>query len=69
MLSYDMVVPCIIPNSLYMYALEAEDRWGYLYATGVNLFKHYSKISLQQEILLQRDSYDNCVDDDNIVSC
>ena len=35
----------------------------------MNLFKHWSKIYLQQEIIFQRDSYDHCVDDEDIVSC
>ena len=51
------------------YALEVEYCCGNRDATEVNLFKHLYKISLQQALLFQRDSYDHFVDDEDIVSC
>ena len=59
MLAYDMMAPFIIPYFIDEYSLEAEDSWGDYDDTGLNLIKHWSKISLQQEILIQRDSYDH----------
>ena len=35
----------------------------------MNLFNHWYKISIQQEILIQRDSYDTCVNGEDIVGC
>ena len=68
-LSYDMMAPFIIPDFIDEYSLEVEDQRGYFYATGVNLFKQWYKISLQQEILFQRYSYYHCVEDEDISSC
>ena len=51
------------------YELEVEYLWYNHSETGVKLFKHWYKIYLQQEIMFQRDSYDNCVDDGDIVNC
>ena len=59
MLAYDMMAPFIIPYFIDEYSLEVEDSWGDYDDTSLNLIKHWSKISLQQEILIQRDSYDH----------
>ena len=68
-LSNDIIAPFIVLDLVYKYALEVEDLWGDRAAPGMHLFKHWSKISLQQEILFQRYYYDNCVDNEDIVSC
>ena len=69
MLAHDIMAPFIVPYLLDEYALEVEDLWGNRGATVVNLFKQWSQISLQQEILFQRYSYDHCVDNEDIGSC
>ena len=58
-LAHAMMAPFIGPDLLDYYALEVEDLWGDYSATGVNLFKHWYKTSLQREILFQRGTYDN----------
>ena len=68
-LAYEMMALFIVLSLIDDYALEVEDLWGYCYEIGVNLFKHLYKISLQQEILFQRHSYDICLNDVDIVSC
>ena len=68
MLAYDFMAAFVVPYFLNSYALEVEDRWVDFAATGMNLFKYWSKISLQQEILLRMDSYDHCVNDEDIFS-
>ena len=60
--TYDTMAPFIILYLIDGYALKVEDIWGDCSATGVKLFKHWSKISLQQEIIFQRDSYDHCIE-------
>ena len=65
---YYTMATFIIQYFLYEYALEAEDFWGEHAATGMKYFKHWYKISLLQEILFQRDSYTNCVDNEDISS-
>ena len=67
-LDYDIMSPFIVTYLIDEYALEVEYLWGDRSDTGVNLFKQSSKISLQQKILFQRDLYNNCVDDYDIVS-
>ena len=67
-LDYDKMEPFIIPYLPNDYALEVEDIWGN-FAIGANLFKKWSKISLQQATRFQRNSYDHCVDDEDTVSC
>ena len=68
MLDYDIMEPFIVPDLLNEYDLDVEYFWGDLNKTGMNLFKHWSKISLQQATLFQRYFYDNCVNDEDIVS-
>ena len=68
-LAYDMMAPFIIPYLLDEYAPEVEYFWGNRDTTGVNLFKHWSNISLQQAILFQRGSYGHCVNNADIVRC
>ena len=46
-LDYDIMAPFIIPDLVNEYELEVEYLWGNLSAIGINLFKHWSKISLQ----------------------
>ena len=68
-IAYDMMSPFIIPYFLNIYDLKVKYLWGNHAATGVNLLKHWYKISLQQEILFKKHSYDNCVNDEDIVRC
>ena len=68
-LAYDIMAPFIVPYFLDEYALEVEDCCGDRSDIGVKMFKHWSKISLQQAIMFQRDSYHRCVDNKDIVSC
>ena len=67
-LVYDMVENFIVLYLVDDYALKVEDFWYNHAAIGVNLFKEWSKIYCQQAILFQRDSYDNCVENEDIVS-
>ena len=67
-LDYDMMKKIIPPDFLDEYALEVEFCCGDCDTTGVNLFNHWSNTSLQHEIIFQRDSYDNCVKSEDIVS-
>ena len=48
-IDYDMMGPFILPGFLDNYFFEVEYCWGYSasIAIGVNLFKHWSNISLQ----------------------
>ena len=66
---YDTMAPFIVPSLLNEYAFEVEYRWGDCSATWVNLYKNWYKITLQHAILFQRYSCDNCVNDEDIVSC
>ena len=68
-LAYDTMASFIVPYFIYEYSLEVEYLWVDLDATGVNLFKQWYKIYLQQEIPFQRDSYDNFFNDEDIVGC
>ena len=69
MLSYDIMalfVVLALPNE---YALDVEYWWGCCDDTGVNMFKPWSNISLQQKIVFQRDSCDHFLNNEEIVSC
>ena len=68
-IAYDMMATFTVLDLVDEYDLKLENLWGDHYATGVNLFKHWSKISLQKSILFQSYSYDNCVYDEDIISC
>ena len=71
-LAYDMMAPFTCLDQLYEYSLKIEYFWGDNSDTGVNLFKHWYKISLKQAesqaIMFQIDLYDHCVYDEDIVS-
>ena len=54
-LAYDTMTYFIIPEFLGDYALDVEE--GDRAATGMYIFKKWSKICLQHKILFQRDSY------------
>ena len=56
-------------HHILLTTLKVEYFWVDRAATGVKIFNHYSNISLQQEILFQRDLYDHCVNYEDIVSC
>ena len=68
-LAYYMMAPFIITGLVGHYTLKLEYFWGDRATIGIELFKNWSNISLQQEILFQRDSYYNCVNNEYIVSC
>ena len=68
-LAYGIMAPFIVPELIDEYAIEVEYRWGDFASTGVNLFKHWSNISLQKAILFQKYSHDHCVDYEDIVRC
>ena len=61
--------PFYIPKLVDEYAGEVEDRWGNHVTTGVYLLSHWSKVSLHVVAHPQRNSYNNCNDDEYIVSC
>ena len=63
------MAPFIVLALVDEYFLGVEYRWGNRAAAGVNLFKNWSKIYLQQEINFQRDFCDHCVKNEDIVSC
>ena len=67
-ISYDMMAPFIVPEFCNEYELEVKYLWGNRSTTVMNLFKYWSKISLQWAILFQRGSYDHCVGDEGIFS-
>ena len=69
LIAYDMVAPFIFLDFLDEYALNVENLWGGCALTCVNLFNHWSNISLQQEIIFQRDSYYRFVNDEDIFRC
>ena len=62
-LDYDMIKTFIVPDLIDEYTLEVEDFLVNHADTAVNLFEHWSKISLQQKIMFQPESYYNCVND------
>ena len=68
-MGYDMLAPFIIPKLVDSRASTVGDRWGDPTSTGLNLFQHWSKLSLSTVALYQKDSYENCADDEDIVSC
>ena len=68
-LAYDMIAPFNVPYFIYEYTTDIEYWYVNRAATVVTIYKHCSEISLKQEILFWRDSYDYCVDDEDVVSC
>ena len=68
-MAYDMGYPFIIPTMVYEYASAFKDLWGNRASTGVYLLSHCLEVSLRVVAQFQRDSYENCSDDEDIVSC
>ena len=68
-LAYYMMEHFIIPYFTDEYDLELEYHWGDHDDAFMDLFNHWYKITLQQAILFQRESYDHFVDDEDIISC
>ena len=54
--AYDMMEIFIVPYLLDDYDIELEYFWVDCDATGVNMFKHWYNVSLQQVILFQSNS-------------
>ena len=67
-MAYNMRDTFIIPTLVDQYASAFEDHCQGCATTGVNLLSHWSKVSLCVVAQFQRYSYDNCNDDEDIVS-
>ena len=68
-MAYDMRDSFVMPTLVDEYAGAVKDRWGDCAATGVYLLYHWLKVPLRVVSQFQRDSYENCNDDEEIVSC
>ena len=67
-MSYGMRYPFIISALVDKYAGAFEDRWVNHVVTGVYLVPHWLKVSIRVVAQFQRGSYENCSDDEDIVS-
>ena len=67
-MAYTMMNPFIIPTMVYQYASAVEDSCQGCATTGLKLLSHCSKVSLCVVAQFQRDSYNNCNDNEDIVS-
>ena len=68
-MAYNMRNPFIIPTVVDEYAGAVEDSWWKHATTGFYLLLHWSNVLLCVVVQFQRDYYENCNDDEDIVSC
>ena len=68
-MAYDMTYPFITPTLVYEYSGAVEDCWEIRAEIGVYLLSNWSKVLLRVVSQFQRHSYENCSDDEDIVSC
>ena len=59
----------VIPTLVGEYSGVVKDSWGNRATTGVYLLSHWSKVSLRVVARPRMNSYANCDDNEDIVSC
>jgi hypothetical protein len=66
--AFDMFNPFLIPVWIDPHAFSVMDHWGDRKSNAINLIKHWSKVSLKHMCVWQRDTFDWCIDDNNLTS-
>jgi hypothetical protein len=66
--AFDMFDPFLIPTWIDPDAISVLDCWGNRKHDGIDLTKHWSKLSLEHVCAWQRDTFDWCTDEDKCLA-
>ncbi len=66
--AFDMFDPFLVPTLIDPDAISVLDCWGNRKHDGIDLKKHWSKLSLKHLYACQRDTFDWCTDEDDLTS-